>query len=103
MPTKGAFKGAFKGPQLVEETVDIFKFGSDVFRIVYPEQIEPTEGIGELQATIAAGNLPEVSMCTQLVIHVQCIGWVILFIIILIADTCMRYALHEYLNVPMNI
>ena len=54
-------KGVFKGPQLVEETLDILKFGSDVFRIVYPEQIEPTEGTGELQVTIAAGNMPEVS------------------------------------------
>ena len=55
-------KGAFKGPRLVEETMNIFKFGRDVFRIVYPEQIEPMEGIGELQAAIAAGNLPEVSV-----------------------------------------
>ena len=58
---KVSTKSVFKGPQLVEETVDIFKFGNDVFRIVYPEQIEPKEGIGELQATIAAGNMPEVS------------------------------------------
>ena len=58
-------KGVFKGPQLVEETVNVFKFGSDVFRIVYPEQIEPTEGVGELQATIAAGNLPEVRSCSS--------------------------------------
>ena len=71
-------EGTFKGPQLVEETVDIFKFGSDVFCIVCPEEIEPMEGIGELQATIAAGNLSEVSMCTQLIIPVQSIGWVII-------------------------
>ena len=52
-------KGAFKGPQLVEETVDIFTFGSDIFRIVYPEQIDTAEGIGDLQSAIS-GQLPEV-------------------------------------------
>lgn len=52
-------RGAFKGPQLVEETVDIFSFGSDVFHIVYPEQINPQEGIADLQGAVY-GNLPEV-------------------------------------------
>ena len=53
-------KGAFKAPHLVEETMDIFTFGGDVFRVAYPEQIDPIEGISDLQSTIA-GKLPDVS------------------------------------------
>ena len=56
-------KGAFKGPHLIEETLDIFTFGHDVYRIVYPEQVDTTDGISDLQ-TAVAGNIPEV--CTVL-------------------------------------
>ena len=52
-------KGAFKGPRLVQEDVDLFSFGCEVFRIVYPEQIDTQEGLGDLQSAVT-GNLPEV-------------------------------------------
>ena len=53
-------KGPFKSPHLVEEKLDIFAYDSNVFRIVYPEQIDTSVGISDLQVAVA-GNIPEVS------------------------------------------